>query len=186
MAHYCSNSIYLCSRSREQLTDLARRLQQVQGDSMADLLQACGLQQVDVDLRDRVGYVQEQVAQGRDCYYLSLETETAWQPHMEAWQRLVEQSPGLWLYYCSEEPSMDLYETNDGEQRFFKDRYRVEYALKGREDCCYLKNEQALQQALLELTGKEYGPMEVQELERRAGQNLVGEEYIRIREFVVK
>lgn len=51
---------------------------------------------------------------------LHIDTETAWVPMHELWNRLIKKySPGYRFLYYSEEPGCGIYETNDTEKEFF-------------------------------------------------------------------
>ena len=52
-----------------------------------------------------------------------METETAWGPCIETYDFICKIFPSLTYYYRSEEPMMAEYLTNDGEGRYFKERY---------------------------------------------------------------
>ena len=54
---------------------------------------------------------------------LHMETETAWGPCIETYDFICKIFPSLTYYYRSEEPMMAEYLTNDGEGRYFKERY---------------------------------------------------------------
>lgn len=54
---------------------------------------------------------------------LRMEAETAWRPCIETYNFICKVFPSLTYYYRSEEPMMAEYLTNDGDGRYFKERY---------------------------------------------------------------
>lgn len=61
-----------------------------------------------------------------DGKVLMFNTETAWSPCNEMFDMVCEKYPSLHYYYQSEEPGMAVFCTNDGEGRYFPDRFHVE------------------------------------------------------------
>jgi hypothetical protein len=57
---------------------------------------------------------------------ITFSTESAWSPCTEVFDLIMQKFPSIQLYYFSEEPGCELYETNDAEGRFFPYRYVVE------------------------------------------------------------
>lgn len=80
---------------------------------------------------------------------LYFETETAWKPMPEMWYKILEKyAPNCEYLYCSEEPSMGIYESNDVERKIFKDEYFV--------DTWYDDDEKSELQKYFPDTGYEY------------------------------
>lgn len=50
-------------------------------------------------------------------------TETAWSPCNETFDLVREKYPSLRYYFQTEEPGMEIYETNDEDGTYFSDRY---------------------------------------------------------------
>lgn len=63
---------------------------------------------------------------------LKLTTYTAWCPCFELFEFIVQKFPTLQYYFKAEEPAMDVYITNDSENRFFK--YGKKYDVLYKED----------------------------------------------------
>lgn len=54
---------------------------------------------------------------------LKFTTETAWSPCNETLELVCNTFPTLNYYYQSEEPGMEVYQTNDVEGTYFPDKY---------------------------------------------------------------
>jgi len=57
---------------------------------------------------------------------LKFSTETAWCPSNEVLDLVREKFPSLRYYYITEEPGMEIYETNDDAGIYFPDRYYLD------------------------------------------------------------
>ena len=57
---------------------------------------------------------------------LKFSTETAWCPCNEVLDLVREKFPSLRYYYMTEEPGMEIYETNDDAGIYFPDRYYLD------------------------------------------------------------
>ena len=61
-------------------------------------------------------------------------TETAWNPCNETWDFICEKFKSLRYFYIAEECGMSLYETNDTDGKYYRDRYKVELCTPDGED----------------------------------------------------
>ena len=62
---------------------------------------------------------------------LSFDTETAWYRCTEVEQFLQSKFPSISIWFCTEEPGMEIYETNDKDEEFFKKRYILDEINEG-------------------------------------------------------
>ena len=67
---------------------------------------------------------------------LKFTTETAWAPCNETFDLVCRKFPSIRYYYQTEEPGMCIYETNDGEGKYFCDRYMADLCTAEDEDLC--------------------------------------------------
>ena len=68
-----------------------------------------------------------------DGNVLTFNTETAWSPCNEVFDRVCEKYPTLHYFYQSEEPGMGLYCTNDEDGKHFPDRFYVDVCISEEE-----------------------------------------------------
>lgn len=59
------------------------------------------------------------------------------------------------VYYTSEEPMMDVFETNDFSGKYFRDRFYVDLCIKGDYQSEYFTNEESMWNYISEITGGE-------------------------------
>lgn len=57
---------------------------------------------------------------------LRFTTETAWAPCVETFDLVCEKFPSIRCFYQTEEPGMEMYETNDRDGKYFSDKYLVD------------------------------------------------------------
>lgn len=129
MANYCSNTIYFCSTNKEALERFLDTVQD--GDSYRKLFLKNGYTEKEAmectDGRDYITYCDYEIEERDDFYYFRIDTETAWDTHIEAFHLLLKQKYNneIFAYYISEEPGFSIFITNDSEKIFFEDRYRI-------------------------------------------------------------
>lgn len=82
---------------------------------------------------------------------LHFSVEAAWGEPFEVRQLLEETFPGIKIYYECSEPGMAVYETNDAEKKYFKDRYCLWTDRDGEE---YYETLESLIKAVKKITGK--------------------------------
>lgn len=84
----------------------------------------------------------------------------------EAWNRtdfaelLQEKFPDLTIYWTVEEPGMEIYETNDAEQKYFKFKYWVDTCLEGDDYNEYFNTLDEVLKFTKDLTGGEVKSLE--------------------------
>ena len=152
MANMCSNAICFCSTNKEVL---ARLLDIVEdGDSYRDLFKKHGYSeneaQEHADGRDYITYCDDEITERDGYYYFRVDTETAWDTHIETFHFLLKQEYNneIFAYYVSEEPGLGVFVTNDSEKLFFDDRYRISNC-----ETLYFGNKQDMVDFVRERTG---------------------------------
>ena len=129
MANMCSNTIYFCSTNKEVLEKFMDTVQD--GDSYQKLFMKNGYTEKEAmehcDGRDYITFCDYEITERDGFYYFMVDTETAWDTHIETFHLLFKQkyNAEIFAYYCSEEPGFSIFVTNDGEKMFFEDRYRI-------------------------------------------------------------
>ena len=129
MANMCSNTIYFCSTNKEVLERFMDTVQD--GDSYQKLFMKNGYTEKEAmehcDGRDYITFCDYEITERDGFYYFMVDTETAWDTHIETFHLLFKQKYDneIFAYYCSEEPGFSIFVTNDGEKMFFEDRYRI-------------------------------------------------------------
>lgn len=129
MANMCSNTIYFCSTNKEILERFMDTVDH--GDSYIKLFMKNGYTEKEAmehcDGRDYITYCEYEIEKQDDFYYFRVDTETAWDTHIETFHILFKQKYNneIFAYYMSEEGGMNVFVTNDSEKLFFEERYRV-------------------------------------------------------------
>lgn len=138
MANYCTNSIVFFSKDR---TKLARFLRKVYaafdsvGSGFWNLLVLHGYTNRQIagiaDKRDCFTYCDTRLTQDNDTYSFKVDTETAWEPHMAVFYKVIREryDNAIRLVYMAEECGSQLYINSDQESRYFTEHYMV--------DCCH-------------------------------------------------
>ena len=170
MANMCSNAICFCSTNKEVLERFMDTVQD--GDSYRDLFQKNGYREKEAmehtDGRDYITYCDNKIEEQDGFYYFRVDTETAWDTHIETFHLLLKQKYNneIFAYYISEEPGLNVFVTNDSEKLFFDDRYRVSTC-----ETLYFSNKRDLVDFIKERTGVEVSiidPVERMEKQVRA------------------
>ena len=152
MANMCSNTIYFCSTNKEVLEKFMDTVQD--GDSYQKLFMKNGYTEKEAmehcDGRDYITFCDYEITERDGFYYFMVDTETAWDTHIEAFHLLFKQKYDneIFAYYCSEEPGFNVFVTNDSEKLFFDDRYRVSTC-----ETLYFSNKRDLVDFIKERTG---------------------------------
>lgn len=82
-------------------------------------------------------------------------TETAWGPCNEVLDLILQKFPSLSYYFLCEEPGMGIYQTNDGEGKYFSDKYRVDVCTPDEKyQCEYFSDKSVMYKWLEELFGQ--------------------------------
>lgn len=138
MANYCSNSIVFYSKDKEVLSDLLDRINSTmditKDYSVYDLLRTYDYNRAEIrgmtDCRDYFSYADKEVSQSSGGYYIcKVQTESAWYPNLDTFYKLLKDkyADKIKMKYMSEEPSSDTFISNDVNNIFFKDRYKIDY-----------------------------------------------------------
>lgn len=87
----------------------------------------CAYNGADIRFRGSIIYLEINDA-GTNGPYISLQTETAWEPMYDMWDMILAECgfTDIKYVYSSEEPGMGIYINTDTEGRFFPEIYRIE------------------------------------------------------------
>lgn len=100
--------------------------------------------------RGEISYIEEDIKDyGDDMASLKLTTETAWVACSELMDKIAEKYD-LQLFYYSEEPGCEIFETNDLEGQFYSFRYMVDSEKEGIE---YYDTFEQVAEAIAKMTG---------------------------------
>ena len=176
MANMCSNAIYFCSTNREVLERFMDTLDQ--GDSYQKLFMKNGYTEKEArehcDGRDYITYCNYDIEERDGFYCFRVDTETAWDTHIETFHLLFKQKydNAIFAYYISEEGGMNVFVTNDSEKLFFEDRYRV-----SAQETVYFSTKNELVEYIREEYGVEASLIDsVEMMEKRIRQKLERDE----------
>ena len=118
------------------------------------LPESCG---TDIPCRGEVSYLDDELHDtGNGNVGVRFSTETAWCACEELMQKIADKY-GLHSYYYTEEPGMEIFQTNDAEGVFFPARYMVDSESKG---CEYFDDFEEVASAIKEMTGIEVSQFE--------------------------
>ena len=138
MANYCSNSIVFFSKDKSKLSRFLRKVYAAYdsiGSSFYNLMVLHGYKNREIlsviDKRDSFTHCDTKLAQENDTYSFRVDVETAWEPHMAMFYKIIREkySDVIQLVYMAEECGSDLYVNSDKEGIYFRERYMV--------DCCH-------------------------------------------------
>lgn len=65
---------------------------------------------------------------------------------------LMENFPDVKIYYCVEEPGIEIYATNDKEGTYFSERYYVDACIDGEYQMDYFSNEESMYKWIADVT----------------------------------
>jgi len=100
--------------------------------------------------RGEISYIEEEIENhDNDMASLKLTTETAWVACSELMDKIAEKYD-LQLFYYSEEPGCEIFETNDLEGQFYSFRYMVDSEKEGIE---YYDTFEQVAEAIAKMTG---------------------------------
>lgn len=100
--------------------------------------------------RGEISYIEEEIEDhDNDMASLKLTTETAWVACSELMDKIAEKYD-LQLFYYSEEPGCEIFETNDLEGQFYSFRYMVDSEKEGIE---YYDTFEQVAEAIAKMTG---------------------------------
>ena len=138
MANYCSNSIVFFSKDKTKLSRFLRKVYAAYdsiGSGFYNLMVLHGYKNREIlsviDKRDSFTHCDTKLAQENDTYSFRVDVETAWEPHMAMFYKIIREkySDVIQLVYMAEECGSDLYVNSDKEGIYFRERYMV--------DCCH-------------------------------------------------
>lgn len=138
MANYCSNSIVFFSKDKSKLSRFLRKVYAAYdsiGSGFYNLMVLHGYKNREIlsviDKRDSFTHCDTKLAQENDTYSFRVDVETAWEPHMAMFYKIIREkySGVIQLVYMAEECGSDLYVNSDKEGIYFRERYMV--------DCCH-------------------------------------------------
>ena len=138
MANYCSNSIVFFSKDKSKLSRFLRKVYAAYdsiGSGFYNLMVLHGYKNREIlsviDKRDSFTHCDTKLAQENDTYSFRVDVETAWEPHMAMFYKIIREkyNDAIQLVYMAEECGSDLYVNSDKEGIYFRERYMV--------DCCH-------------------------------------------------
>ena len=138
MANYCSNSIVFFSKDKSKLSRFLRKVYVAYdsiGSGFYNLMVLHGYKNREIlsviDKRDSFTHCDTKLAQENDTYSFRVDVETAWEPHMAMFYKIIREKydDAIQLVYMAEECGSDLYVNSDKEGIYFRERYMV--------DCCH-------------------------------------------------
>ena len=138
MANYCSNSIVFFSKDKTKLSRFLRKVYAAFdsiGSGFYNLMVLHGYKNREIlsviDKRDSFTHCDTKLAQENDTYSFGVDVETAWEPHMAMFYKIIREkyNDAIQLVYMAEECGSDLYVNSDKEGIYFRERYMV--------DCCH-------------------------------------------------
>ena len=138
MANYCSNSIVFFSKDKTKLSRFLRKVYAAFdsiGSGFYNLMVLHGYKNREIlsviDKRDSFTHCDTKLAQENDTYSFRVDVETAWEPHMAMFYKIIREkyNDAIQLVYMAEECGSDLYVNSDKEGIYFRERYMV--------DCCH-------------------------------------------------
>ena len=136
MANYCSNCIAFYGNDYDKLENF-RMLMAGKCKYIHDFVMKCGYTEVEAmeftDGRDTFVEVPDDVAKDDISYYFIIQTETAWNTHVEVFSKIIQErfDNQISMVHCSEEPGCEIYINTDTEGRFFSDQYHLDFCING-------------------------------------------------------
>ena len=137
MANYCVNRIYFCVEDKAAIEELFHKMracfENLGYGSVYDLFRLHGYSEQElyevIDKRDDIIGCDGVISSADGHYYFSIETQTAWMPHIDNFYKLIGELYGnkIRIIYCAEEEGCEVFLTNDFNAVFFKDRFRLSY-----------------------------------------------------------
>ena len=138
MANYCSNSIVFFSKDKSKLSRFLRKVYAAFdsiGSGFYNLMVLHGYKNREIlsviDKRDSFTHCDTRLEQNKDTYSFKVEVETAWEPHMAMFYKIIREkyNNAIQIVYMAEECGSELYVNSDKEGVYFPQRYMV--------DCCH-------------------------------------------------
>ena len=138
MANYCSNSIVFYSGDKAKLSVFLRKMSaayNARGSHFYSfmVLHGYGNREISsvIDKRDFFTSCDTKLSVKDNTYSFSMDTETAWAPHMEVFRKVLQERYGnqILMVYMAEECGCGVYINSDTEGKYFPERYMV--------DCCH-------------------------------------------------
>lgn len=138
MANYCSNSIVFYSKDKSRLSVFLRKMSAAfttRDSHFYNLmvLHGYGNREISavIDKRDFFTSCDTKLSVKEDTYSFRLDTETAWEPHMEVFRKVLQEKYGnvIRMVYLAEECGCGIFINSDTEGKFLPERFMV--------DCCH-------------------------------------------------
>ena len=138
MANYCSNSIVFCSKDRAKLSVFLRKMSAAFTTRDSHfynfmVLHGYGNREISavIDKRDFFTSCDTRLTVKDGTYNFRLDTETAWEPHMDVFRKVLKEKYGnvIQMVYVAEECGSSIFINSDTEGKFLPERYMV--------DCCH-------------------------------------------------
>lgn len=138
MCNYCSNTIVFYGKDKSKLSVLLRKLDAAfnsRGSQFYNfmVLHGYGNREISavIDKRDFFTSCDTKLSVKEDTYSFRLDTETAWEPHMEIFRKVLQEKYGnvIRMVYMAEECGSSIFINSDTEGKFLQERYMV--------DCCH-------------------------------------------------
>ncbi len=141
MANYCANSIVFYSKNKAKLSVFLRKLDAAfasRGSHFYNLMVLHGYNNreiaSEIDRRDSITACDSRLTEKEGIFSFRIDTETAWEPHMELFRKLLQERYGnlIQMVYTAEECGCGIYINSDVDGRFLPERYVI--------DCCHNGN----------------------------------------------
>ena len=158
----CCYVIYKCVGKREQLDELNAALHLMMDRKMPALEAKWGSTWLGWLVAALYGDVDDNKLRGRildfnyDGEVLTINQETDWEEQWWLRDFLKDKFPDIDIYYREEEPSADVFGTNDAEGRFFPHRYLLE----SNDDAQYFHTLEEAAETVADIVGHEVAPTE--------------------------
>lgn len=135
MPNYCSNCIVFFSKDRIKLGRFLRKVYAAfdsRGSGFCNLMVLHGYTNRQIagfaDRRDCFTFCDTKLTQDKDTYSFKVDTETAWEPHMAVFYKILREKydDAIHLVYMAEECGNQLYINTDEDGKYFPEHYMVD------------------------------------------------------------
>lgn len=140
MANYCSNCIAFFGNDLDKLEHLRKMMDDTFNEedchSIQNFVLKYGYTKEEAydftDGRDTFVHIDDEVSKDDKGYYFTIQTETAWNPNVEVFRKVIEDhyEDDIDFVHCSEEPGFAIYVNTDTDGRFYEDKFHLDYCVK--------------------------------------------------------
>ena len=131
MANYANTVAYICSYDEQALTKRHSKIKEAVNQNQASVKQFMEKQGYspdeihELDRRDWIIYLDDEISHGGDYSYFELELEQAWSPRLGWLYQLIRDQygeGGFWVRWIGEESGCEIYVSNDEAGTFFTEK----------------------------------------------------------------